>query len=348
MPKRWGQAAELERDREARHARRQLERQDQYLACLRRAQRLATDLRIPPDAQLQQLISGGEGLRARFAGQSGMLMPSRRRATPGDADPSNDSMVFIDECGPHSLAAPDTFPVFTLAAVVVGRKHYHEVLDVQWRSWKETNLGSGDAQLHEPDVRKRERHFVGDRGVTLVESLRQFLEKAEFGVVACSINRVEFRKLAAPDPLDATLPDHMYLFAMDVLFERIAIVLDMNFPGGRAEVIAESRGPREDALLQYEFARLHLDGTSYIGDAFFRTRLCPGITFHGKTQNCTGLQLADLVARPISEKVANPCSAPERWPEVRRKLYPGKETKHSILGLKMAPWDEAYEDLWES
>lgn len=197
-------------------------------------------------------------------------------------------------------------------------------------------------------MRKREGHFAGERGAALVESLRKFLETTELNVVACAINRIEYRKTAAPDPLDATLPDHMYLFAMDVLFERIAMVLDAKFPGGRAEVIVESRGPREDALLQYEFARLHLDGTTYIGDAFFRARLCPGITFHAKTQNCTGLQLADLVARPISEKVADPASTPERWPEVRTKLCPGQETKHSILGLKIAPWSEDYEGLWES
>jgi hypothetical protein len=221
-------------------------------------------------------------------------------------------------------------------------------LDPQWRGWKATNLGSGDASIHEPDVRKREGPFAGQRGAAVVNSLADFLKGAEFDVVACAINRVEYRKVAFPDPLDATLPDHMYLFAMDVLFERIAMVLDKMFAGGRAEVIVESRGPREDALLQYEFARLHLDGTSYIGDAFFRSRLRPGITFLGKTQNCTGLQLADLVARPISEKVADPIVTPERWSEVRTKLSQGKETKHSILGLKIAPWNETYEALWES
>lgn len=275
-------------------------------------------------------------------------MPSRRRATPGQSTADDDSLVFVDECGPHSVKAPDTFPVFTLAAVIARRTHYDDVLDVRWREWKATNLGSGDASIHEPDVRKRESRFAGEHGSELVNSLRGFLETAEFDVVACAVNRVEYRKFAAPDPLDATLPDHMYLFAMDVLFERIALVLDGKLPGGKASVVVESRGPREDALLQYEFARLHLDGTSYIGDSFFRSRLCPGISFLAKTQNCTGLQLADLVARPISEKVANPTGTPERWPEVRRKLCQGRETKHSILGLKIVPWNESYDGVWES
>ena len=49
-------------------------------------------------------------------------------------------------------------------------------------------------------------------------------------------------------------------------------------------------------LLQYEFTRLMLDGTSYIGDSWFRHSLRPGITFEGKDTNNTGLQLADLLA----------------------------------------------------
>jgi hypothetical protein len=337
---------ELERVRDARHARRQLERQEQYLAALRRALRLAKDLRVPPGDELQRLITAGEGLRARFAGQSGLLMPSRRRATPGAHEAAHDCLIFLDECGAHSVDAPDTFPIFTLAAVIVTRRHYEDVLDLQWRAWKATNLGFADAPVHEPDVRGQEGRFAGPAGQPIVDSLGECLADAAFHVVACAIDRPAVK--AAATPLDATLPDHMYLMALDMLFERIVLMLDHTYRGGRAEVMAESRGPREDALLQYEFARLQLDGTSYIGDAFFRKCLHPGISFRSKDQHCTGLQLADLVARPVAEKVGNPTSTPARWPEIREKLCPGTETKHSILGLKVFPWNEQYEDLWKS
>jgi len=345
MPRRWGTGEELERVRDARHARRQLERQEEYLAALRRAQRLARDLGVTPDERLQALITAGEGLRARFAEQSGSSMPSRRRATPGARDPANDCLIFLDECGAHGIAAPDTFPIFTLAALIVRRSWYEDTLDRPWRAWKEEYLGSAETVVHEPDVRKRERAFTGPRGEHIVEELGRFLATAEFHVVACCIDRPAFRAWVREDK---TLPEHMYLMAMDMLLERIALVMDSMFRGGRAEVVAESRGPREDALLQYEFARLHLDGTSYLGDAFFRTLLRPGIDFRGKAENCSGLQLVDLSARPIAEKVHRPASTPERWPEVRGKLCTGMETKHSILGLKVFPWDTRYQDLWKS
>jgi len=127
------------------------------------------------------------------------------------------------------------------------------------------------------------------------------------------------------------------------------MVLEAQFNGGRAKVIAESRGAKEDALLQYEFARLHLDGTSYIASAWFRQQLHPGIHFEPKGgPNASGLQLADLSARPVAEKVAAPKSNPERWEQVRLKLCAGQQTKNSILGLKIMPWDPIYADLWKS
>jgi hypothetical protein len=135
---------------------------------------------------------------------------------------------------------------------------------------------------------------------------------------------------------------------LDFLAERVVMALDKQFGGARARMLAESRGPYEDALLQYEFARLHLDGTAYIAKGWFRQQLHPGVEFHPKTDNSTGLQLADLVARPIAEKVVNPTSTPDRWPEVKAKLCQGKETKNSILGLKVTPWRERYKDLWKS
>lgn len=357
MTRRWGQPEELERHRDARHARRQLEKQDQYLALLRRALRIATDLREPPPV-LKELITAGEGLRARFAGLSGLIMPSRRRATPGASSSARDCLIFLDECGAHSANASDAFPVFTLAAVIVSKGEYDSILELSWRLWKATNLLSADVLVHEPDVRKREKGFAGDTGEDVVRSLGEFLAQANFQIVACAIDRPSFRGgMDAPD-LDKTLPENMYLMAMDMLFERIVLLLDRDHRGGRAEVVAESRGAREDAVLQYEFARLHLDGTAYIGDAFFRARvlfagtditcLHPGITFLGKSRNSAGLQLADLVARPIAEKVADPTRTPERWPEARGKLCTGQETKHSILGLKVFPWDDKYEGLWKS
>jgi hypothetical protein len=81
--------------------------------------------------------------------------------------------------------------------------------------------------------------------------------------------------------------------------ERLVMVLDSKYNGARAHVVAEARGPKEDAFIQYEYVRLLLDGTSYIKESWFRQRLTASITFKTKKDNCTGLELADLLARPL-------------------------------------------------
>ena len=135
---------------------------------------------------------------------------------------------------------------------------------------------------------------------------------------------------------------------LDFLMERVLMVLENDFGGARAYVVAEARGPKEDAALQCEFARLHLDGTTYIAPAWFRQRLPPGMLFRTKKDNVTGLELADLLARPCGEKVLSPTSTPDRWLVFRKKLCLGQESKHSILGLKIIPWDDRYKEICKS
>jgi hypothetical protein len=294
MPKKFSDADEIERTKKARWAQRQLDHQVRYLSMLRQSRRATENLGNRADPRIDELIKEGEALRFRLAGLSGMRMAHRKRATAHRHDPTHDCVVFLDECGAPSLNASDIFPVFTLAAVITTAEHYDRNLDLQWRVWKGTNLGDQDYPVHEPEVRGRSGRFGDELSSEVLGALGEFLHVADFSLAACTIHRAELRAQLDPERLDETLPDQIYLMAMDFIFERIVQHLDICYPGGKAMVIAESRGPKEDALLQYEFARLHLDGTSYIGDSFFRRRLHPGISFRSKSEHCTGLQLADL------------------------------------------------------
>lgn len=163
-----------------------------------------------------------------------------------------------------------------------------------------------------------------------------------FHAAVCVINRPDYIAEFGYEAPDESLPSQPYLLALDFLCERISMILDQQFEGARAQVVAEARGPAEDALIQYEFARLHLDGTSYVGPSYFRQQFRPGIRFEPKTSNVMGLQLADLLARPCGDIVIDPESTPDRWPEFREKLCEGTETKNSVLGFKVMPWRETY------
>jgi hypothetical protein len=337
--------SDLEKSREARIARQNLVRHEQYVSALRRAERLRSDSGRPASSELTELISSGTTeLNAVKQRAGGRIYPRRR---PTNKHPTSNCQVFLDECGSHSLAELGPFKVFVLSAVII-RDADHPTIDTEWRKFKGASLGSPDTIVHEPDVRKGEGPFRDPNRQGKLTAMARVVSSLDFVALAVVVHRPNYKRDFGTGPVDESLPTHIYWMALDFLMERTVMALDTHFNGARAQVIAESRGPKEDASLQYEFARLHLDGTSYVADGWFRHALCPGISFQSKKVNSTGLQLADLLARPVGEKVIDSTSYPYLWPEFRGKLCQGHETKNSILGLKIMPWRERYKDLWKS
>ena len=338
---------ELAASRSARVAARELERQQRYLAFLRLAIRVRLDRSLPADGLKETLANGVNELRVLTERAGGRIV-GRKRPKKTDGEPC---VIYFDECGSHSLNVKEQYEAFVLAAVIV-RESEDKEIDKRMKCWKEAKLGSAHKILHEPDIRKLRGpfSFKGDKVKALdaCESLRHFITTLDFTTVACVMNRPAYRAEFGEAALDESLPEHPYLVTLNFLAERLAMALERDYGGGRARLVAESRGPLEDAMLQYEFAALHIDGTSYVSVAWFRQAFAPGIEFRDKKDNISGLQLADLAARPCGDKVLDPASTPDRWPEFRDTLCKGKETAHSIVSLKVMPWDEKYEGLWES
>jgi hypothetical protein len=339
---------DLEASRSQRVARRRLESLEEYAALLRRAESLLPAAGLPADVGIGRLIQSADQHRANLQLAAEGRISQRRRPKASVPKPIDNCLVFLDECGAHTLTSTDPFPVFCLAAVIVRESAYPD-LDLIVRAWKATHLKNADFVIHEPDIRAKVGPWRAPGREQVLEALRALLAQVDFAVVTCVVRRAEYVAQFGEAAPDESLPGHPYLMTLDFLIERVVMVLEAQFDGGRAKVIAESRGAKEDALLQHEFVRLHLDGTSYIAPAWFRQQLHPGIHFEPKGgQYGTGLQLADLSARPVAEKVASLRSTPDRWLEVCAKLCRGQETKNSILGLKIMPWDGAFAELWKS
>jgi hypothetical protein len=339
---------DLEASRERRVAQRRLERLEEYGALLRRAASIQASTGLKPDIAIDRLIQTADGQRAGLQLAAEGRVTQRRRPKSSVPKPEDNCLVFLDECGAHFLTAPDAFPVFCLTAVIVRETSYPD-LDLIVRAWKATHLKNSEFVIHEPEIRSKLGPWRDPGREAVLKALQELLTQADFAVVACVVRRAEYVAQFGEGAPDASLPQHPYLMTLDFLIERVLLVLDAQFKGGRAKVIAESRGANEDARLQHEFARLLLEGTTYIASAWFRQQLHTGIHFEGKGGTyATGLQLADLSARPVAEKVAAPASTPDRWPEIREKLCRGQETKNSVLGLKIMPWDGVYAELWKS
>lgn len=115
--------------------------------------------------------------------------------------------------------------------------------------------------------------------------------------------------------------------------------MDASLPkdGAKGRLVRGARGPKEDAEIQYEFARLFLDGDILLVAGLFQTTVPSGIAVQGQKDNVPGLEIADLIARPCGDKVLDPTSTPARWEQMKTQLCTAVATKHSILGLKITP-----------
>jgi len=88
-----------------------------------------------------------------------------------------------------------------------------------------------------------------------------------------------------------------YHYCMTVLLERYVRCLDrINATG---DVLAESRGKKENKQLSKAYRRIYERGTDHVPDRLFKARLTSTeIKLKPKAENIAGLQLADLIASP--------------------------------------------------
>ena len=100
--------------------------------------------------------------------------------------------------------------------------------------------------------------------------------------------------------------------------------------GGKTHILFERRGPKEDAEVELEFRRIcSANATRYVLPF-------EPILSH-KTCNSSGLQLADLIARPIGRKIINPAQANRAYDIIQTKFRRSPTGVVKGWGLKVFP-----------
>lgn len=123
------------------------------------------------------------------------------------------------------------------------------------------------------------------------QELIRLLTELEYSVVTVVIDKQE-----QLDRYEVWQHDP-YHYAMQVLLERYVMWLEGR--GARGDVLAESRGGREDQRLMRAFERIWAQGTDYMYEQRFKAALTSKeLKVKLKANNIAGLQLADLVAYP--------------------------------------------------
>ncbi|HEU0012288.1 MAG TPA: DUF3800 domain-containing protein, partial [Longimicrobium sp.] len=127
-------------------------------------------------------------------------------------------------------------------------------------------------------------------------------------------------------------PSNPYHIAMSFGLERLHRHLQaQGCRGGTTPLLFERRGGKEDAELEAAFRRLCESRTTPGGPLPFQMVLT------AKTCNSAGLQLADLVARPIGRKVIKPEQENRAYDILRRKFRRSPTGRVLGWGLKIFP-----------
>lgn len=332
----------IARQRAARHRRLLFDGTNDLLRLIEVAIRQATTLNLHPE-HLRAYRDALMERRQVFGADLGVTIQPRQAPAPQlplqqqRLRPRN--LVFIDECG-HHTHHDHHFPYFSVAAVLIAERDYPSIRR-RWRAWRRW-LTDPTRATHEPRMRTKDLRYIllPGRSVERAQaSLGRLLMALPFYLVAAVLDHRAFVQQYQGQPVDEFLPRDSYLMCFTFVLERIVHLLYHGLGDQVATVIADQRGAREDALLQREFQRLKVEGTLFYKESWFRYCLGPHIRFLSRDHDEVGLQIADLLARPVAEKYADPKSSPLRWEVARAKLYWGNEGTRPAYGLKLFPSD---------
>jgi hypothetical protein len=241
----------------------------------------------------------------------------------------DDYIVFVDESGDHGLVSIDpNYPVFVLAFCIFEKRTYARELVPAMLDFKFKHFGHDQVVLHEHEIRKNKEPFLflrdAEKRGPFMADLDGLVAGADFTLVASAINKREHKTRYAD-------PRNPYHIAMGFGLERVyRELLGRGCAGGTTHILLERRGPKEDAEVELEFRRI------CAANATGHVLPFEPILSH-KACNSSGLQLADLIARPIGRKILDPAQPNRAYDIIQTKFRrsPGGTLKG--WGLKVFP-----------
>lgn len=248
-------------------------------------------------------------------------------------------VVYVDESGDHGMQTLDAnYPVFVLAFCVFYKRHYSEKVVPALHKFKFNHFGHDLVVLHEHEIRKEKgdfRFFVNrEHKQQFISELTGIIELSNFILISCVIDKTRLRERGDAD----NNPYHLALgFCLETLYE---FLQEKNQDGALTHVVVECRGKKEDNELGLEFRRI-CDGANRLGIS-----LPFDVIFADKKVDSPGLQLADLVARPVGMSVIRPGQENRAFEVLKRKFYcsGGRESLgegYEDWGLKIFPSRES-------
>jgi hypothetical protein len=226
----------------------------------------------------------------------------------------SDYIVYADESGDHSLEKIDSqYPVFVLTLCIFRKDDYVSRVVPSIQRLKFKWFGHDAAILHEREIRKQEAPFQflanAQNRSAFMADVDSALLSARMKIAAAVIDKRRLRD-------EHLFHDNPYSVALLACLETVWKFLETKSQVGKTiDFVFECRGKLEDRALELEFLRI------VGGHNRFRAPLTGmRIRLVDKKANSSGLQIADLTARPIGIKTIRPQQSNRAFDIIEKKL----------------------------
>lgn len=213
--------------------------------------------------------------------------------------------LYIDEVGNSDLESSDNpnHRFLSLTGVILDLAYVQDLVHPQMEELKTKHFRSHPDDpviLHRKEMVNAKPPFESLRDPRVRESfdseLLALMASWDYKVLTVCIDKKSHKETYATWRYDP------YHYCLAVLLERYFFFLDRC--GAVGDVMAESRGGKEDKRLKASFHRLWDKGTDYrTPEEFQKVLTSCQLKVKSKSNNITGLQLADLIAHPSRNQI---------------------------------------------
>jgi hypothetical protein len=236
-----------------------------------------------------------------------------------------DYIVYIDESGDHNIENIDPkYPIFVITFCCFNKDEFINQVTPALQGLKIKYFGHDQIVLHETEIRKNKKPFqFSEIDKSLRESflfeLSEIIENIPFTIVSVVIDKKEL-KSRYNKPYN---PYHLGLrFGLEKLNE---IFSNKNQEGKEISLVFEKRGKNEDRDLEKEFFEICSNREQFGYKQVDYAKVIYKFALADKKSNSTGLQIADLIARPIGLNYLRPSQSNRAYDGIFSKIYANKK-----------------------
>jgi hypothetical protein len=215
--------------------------------------------------------------------------------------------MYVDEVGNADLGSSDdpNHRFLSLTGVIAELGQVEQVIHPEMESFKRQFFRSHPDEpliFHRRELVYANHPFERLRDVSIRrefdQQLMSLLDAWQYVVISVCLDKKKHKETYTVWHYDP------YHYCLAVMLERYAFLPRRR--GSQGDVMAESRGGKEDRRLKDSFARLWERGTEYVApDLFQLTLTSKQLKVKAKTNNIAGLQLADLIAHSSRDELLN-------------------------------------------